>query len=50
MNNIFSFEQISRTGYLDANLIVRQHKLDIVARFTKIESVNPNLEQNEIGK
>ena len=29
MNNTFSLEQISKTGNLDANLIIRQYKLDI---------------------
>ena len=33
MNNTFSLEQISKTGNLDANLILRQYKLDLMSRF-----------------
>ena len=33
MNNTFSLQQISQTGILDSNLITRQDKLNIMARF-----------------
>ena len=41
MNNTFSLEKISRTGNLDANLVLRQHKLDLLARFMNCNSGNP---------
>ena len=40
MNNTFSLEQISKTGNLNADLILRQYKLDIMARFMQIESLS----------
>ena len=48
MKNIFSLEQISKTGNLDSNL--RQYKLDLRARFMETESVNPKLKQNRNAK
>ena len=50
MNNTFSLEQISRTGNLDANLILREHKLDLMARLMEIKSVNAKVEQTEITR
>ena len=50
MNNTFSLEQISKTGNLDANLILRQYKLDIMARFMETKSNNPKLTQKQIAK
>ena len=50
MNNTFSLEQIYKTGNLDSNLILRQYKLDLMARFTEIKSVNPKLKQNQMAK
>ena len=47
MNNAFSVEKISRTGYLDSNLITRQNKLDLMVRLMKIKSVNPKIKQNQ---
>ena len=38
MNNTFSLEQISKTGNLNADLILRQYKLDIMARFMQRKS------------
>ena len=49
MNNTFSLEQISKTGNVDANSILLQHKLDLMARFMEIESINPKLKQKELG-
>ena len=46
MNNIFSFQQISRTSNLDANLICRQYKLDLMADFLRIKYENAKLKQN----
>ena len=50
MNNTFSLEQISKTGNLDANLILRQYKLDIMAKFMETKSNNPKLTQKQIAK
>ena len=50
VNNTFSLEQTPKTGNLDYNWILRQCKLDSMARFTQIESVNPNLQQSQIAK
>ena len=50
MNNTFSLEQISKTGELNANLILRQYKLDLMARFMEKKSNNPKLTQKEIAK
>ena len=50
MNIIFSLERISRTGNLDANLILRQHKRDLMARFMKIKSINPKLKEKGIAR
>ena len=50
MNKTFSPEQISRTGNLDANLHLRQHKLDLSNRFLKIESINRKLKQRQVAK
>ena len=50
MNNTFSLEQIWRTGTLDANLIPRQHKLGLMAKFMEIKSTNPRLRQVDIAK
>ena len=49
MNNTFSLEQISRTGNLNANLVLRQRKLNLMGRFMEIEIVNPKRKQNEIA-
>ena len=43
MNNIFSLEQIAKTGDLNADLIMRQYKLDKMAKFMENKSVNPKL-------
>ena len=50
MNHTFSLEQIYTTGKLDANLILRQQKLDLMARFMHTKSINPELKQKEIAK
>ena len=50
MNNSFCSQQISKTGNLDANLILRQHKLDLMARFMEIKSANSKWKQNETNK
>ena len=45
MNNISSLEQNSKTGNIDASFLLRQHKLDMMARFMDIKSVNPKMKQ-----
>ena len=50
MNNTFSLQQISQTGNFDSDLITRQYKLDLMARFMEIKSINPKLKQSEIAK
>ena len=50
MNNTFSLDQICQTGNLDCNLINRQYKLDLMARFMEINSLNPKIKQNQIAK
>ena len=49
MNNTFSLQQISRTSNLDANLISRQYKLNLMADFVRVKYENPKLEQSEIA-
>ena len=49
MNNAFSLQQISRTSNLDANLISRQYKLNIMADFVRMKYENPKLKQSEIA-
>ena len=49
MNITFSLEQKFRTRNVDANLLLRQHKLDLMARILEIESVNQKMKQRELG-
>ena len=48
MNNSFSLQQIQRTSNLDANLISRQYKLNLMADFMKVKYENPKMRQTEI--
>ena len=41
MKNNFSLQQISQTGDLDADLMMKQYKLGKIAKFLEIKSVNP---------
>ena len=50
MNNIFSLEQIAKTGDLKSYLIMRQYNLDKMAKFMEIKSIRPKLKQSEIAK
>ena len=50
MNTTFSLKQISKTDNLDSNLLLRQYKFDLMARFMEIKSRNPKIIQNEIAK
>ena len=50
MNNAFSLEQIAKTGDLNADLIIKQYKLDEMANFMEIKSTNPKLKQSGRAK
>ena len=49
MNNSFSLQQTQKTSNLDANLISRQYKLNLMADFMKVKHENPRLRQSEIA-
>ena len=49
MNNTFSLQQIQKTSNLDANLISRQYKLNLMADFMKLKYENPKMKQSEIA-
>ena len=49
MSNTFSLDQISRTGDLNAVLIMRQYKLEKRAKFMEIKSINPKLKKSGIA-
>ena len=49
MNNTFSLQQIQKTSNLDANLISRQYKLNLMADFMKVKYENPRMKQPEIA-
>ena len=49
MNNNFSLQQIQKTSNLDANLISRQFKLNLMADFMRLKYENPRMKQSEIA-
>ena len=49
MNNSFSLQQIQKTSNLDANLISRQYKLNLMAYFMRLKYENPKMKQSEIA-
>ena len=49
MNNNFSLQQIQKTSNLDANLISRQYKLNLIADFMRVKYENLKLIQSEIA-
>ena len=49
MNNSFSLQQIQKTGNLDANLISRQDKLNLMADFMRVKYENPKMRQSQIA-
>ena len=49
LNNNFSLQQIQKTSNLDANLISRQYKLNLMADFMKVKYENPRMKQSEIA-
>ena len=48
MNNSFSSQQIQKTSKLDANLISRQCKLNLMDNFLRLKYENPTMKQSEI--
>ena len=50
MNNTFSLKQISKTRNIDANLIIREVKSDLMSRFLEIKSINPKLRRKQLAK
>ena len=49
MNNSFSLQQIQKTSNLDANLISRQYKLNLMADFMRVKNENPKMKQSDIA-
>ena len=49
MNNSFSLQQIQKTSNLDANLISRHYKLNLMADFIRLKYENPRMKQTEIA-
>ena len=43
MNNAYSLDQIQKAGDLNADLIMKQYKLDKMAQFMETKSNNPKL-------
>ena len=52
MSYTFPLQQIAKTGdlNLNADFIMRQYKLDKVAKVKKIKSINSNLKQSETAR
>ena len=50
MNNTYSLDQIQKTVYFFDVLLVRQYKLDKMAKIMEIKSIDPKLKQSEIAK
>ena len=49
MNNSFSLQQIQKTSNLDANLISRQYKLNLMADLSRLKYENPRMRQSQIA-
>ena len=47
MHNSFSSQQIQKTSNLDADLISRQFKLNLMAVFMRLKYENPRLKQSQ---
>ena len=46
----FSLEQIPKTRNLDAKLILRQYKQNLISNFQEIKSIDPKLTKKQITK
>ena len=49
MNKSFSLQQIQKTSNLDAKLISRQYKPNLMADFMRVKYKNPRMKQSEIA-
>ena len=49
MNNRLSLQQIQKTSNLDANLISRQNKLNLMADFMRVKCEIPKMKQFEMA-
>ena len=49
MNNSFSLQQIQKTSNLDANLISRQYKLNLMADFMRLKYENLKMKQSQLA-
>ena len=49
MSNSFSLQQIQKTSGLDAKLISRQYKLNLLANFVRAKYENTKMKQSEIA-
>ena len=47
MHSSFSLQQLSKTGNLDANLISKQYKLNLMADFLRVKFKNLKLKQSD---
>ena len=45
----FSLQQIQKTSILDANLLSRQYKLNLMADFMRIKYEKPKMKQSQIA-
>ena len=50
MNITYCLSEFSKTGSLNSGLILRQYKIDLMARFMEKEAMNPKLTLNVIAK
>ena len=50
MNTTVCLQQVLRKGNLDSNLILRQYKLDLIARLMEIKSMNRRLGEDQLPK
>ena len=49
MNNSFFLQQIQKTSNLDAKLLSRQYKLNLMADFMRVKIENPKMRQSQIA-
>ena len=49
MNNSLSLQQIQKTSNLDANLLSKQYKLNLMADFMRVKYENPKMKQSELA-
>ena len=50
MNNTYFLDQIQKTDDLNADFLIRQYKLDKIAKFMGIKSNNPKFKLSEVGQ